>query len=115
MDAAVSRAASIWLGCNGLALIATRRRLVSDGNCDKGCLSLAAASPAQIAAITDQQSADRGECRELAVVDFDPAKQRHRSDEAGGDQEDSRGREQPGRDGISGDGAAGLVGPVPQI
>src|SRR3978361_2286734 len=50
-DAAVSRAASIWVGCSGLALIATRSRLVSDGKRGEGCLSLAVAVPAQIAAI----------------------------------------------------------------
>ena len=49
-EAAVSRAASIWSDWSGLALIATRSRLVSVGKCGGGCLNLAAATPAQIAA-----------------------------------------------------------------
>ena len=50
-DVAVLRAASTWFGCSGLLLIATRSLLVRDGKCGEGCLSLAAASPAQMAAI----------------------------------------------------------------
>ena len=50
-EAAVSRAASIWAGLSGLDLIATRSRLVSEGKCGGGRFSLAAATPAQMAAI----------------------------------------------------------------
>ncbi|XSC45063.1 hypothetical protein ACF1BQ_001990 [Bradyrhizobium sp. RDT10] len=55
-DAAVSRAASSWSGWSGLALIAMRRRLVNEGNCGDGFLSLAAANPAQIAAIASSNA-----------------------------------------------------------
>ena len=51
IDLAVSFAAPIWSGLSGLALTATRRRLASEGKCGVFCLSLTAASPAQIAAI----------------------------------------------------------------
>ncbi len=49
---AVLVAASTRAGLIGLALMATRRRLVSDGNCGAGRFSRLAARPAQIAAIT---------------------------------------------------------------
>ena len=113
--AAVSRAASIWFGCNGLALIATRSRLVSDGKCGAGRLSLAAAMPAQIAAIAVSSAPTAANAQNVSVMNFDPAKQRHGADEAGGDQENAGSRKQPGRDGVGGEGAGRLVGPVAQI
>jgi len=51
ISAAVSRAASIWSDLRGLALMATRKRLVREGKCAGGRLSFIAASPAQMTAI----------------------------------------------------------------
>ena len=84
--------------------MATRRRLVRDGKCGGGRLSLPAATAAQIAAITSSNGPDDAECPKQPVIDFDPAKQRGDADKAGRDQKNARGGKQPGGDGIGCDG-----------
>ena len=62
-----------------------------------------------------QQRADGAERPKQAVLDFDPAKQRHDADQAGGDQENPGGREQSRSNRIGSDRAGRLIGPVAQV
>ena len=98
-DAAVSRAASIWSGWSGLALI-TPKAAGERGKCGDGCLSLAAASPAQMrrsrAATRRSRRTPRTACNGFRSSETAPWRRRG----TGGDEENAGYGEQACRDGI---------------
>ena len=103
-------------GLTGLALIATRRRLVRLGKCGGGRLSLLAANPRRCAAITSSNAPIDAEGLKQPVFDLNPAKQR-RDDRQGRPRSErcprrrTARRQRHRRSTVSG----GLVGSIAQI
>ena len=113
--AAVSLTASIRSGLTGPDLMATRRRLVSEGKCRGPRLSRSGSDRGTDRGNHQQQGRDDAEGRKPPMGDFNPAKQRRDTDQAGGEQENGRCSKQPGGNRIGGDGIGRLTRAIAQI